>query len=587
MDFLVLVGVIVLFFWLNSLSKRLTVIESRLNINQTQVAQQPVQPFAQQNVQIVDDHKPVVLEAPSGLQKPVSSINANQWLTIIGVLALLFGMGFFLKYAIDQGWVSEWMRVGIGLLVGGLLIILGELWKNKYAKYAQYLSAGGVGLLYFSVYASFQYYNLIQESFAFVALIVVTLLGVFLASRYNSKGMAALALTGAYLAPLLILGYKNHQISYLLFLTLVNLGVLALLVKYSWFDLLFLALFGNTIIFGLWLLPGSTQALEAQSMMFLGFNFLVMLLTSLISFRKFHQRGELQPHVEDYVGIFTILSSIAVFIASIVVLDQNYHSYLSATSALFGVIVLLGYALVDRMGLEKLNHLISVNAALFLISACYWQFSGFSLSTYWLLLGLLGVGVGLGVGRKDLRTWGLVSIFCGTVQAFTFEYDLTNMTFLLNVKFINELITMLVLLGTGWVYAKYSTLPDELKVMNFMKVVVALLLWFAVSWELVIEFRGQDASNLGNLLISLWWIVYAMILTGISFIKGHGILRKTSIVLFVVAILKVFTYDILALQTGYKIVSFVTLGVLLLIVSFIYQKHKGAIQEFIKAEDQK
>jgi len=53
------------------------------------------------------------------------------WLTRIGMLAIAFGIVFFFKYAIDQGWVSEWMRIVFGFVVGGLFVWLGELWKEK------------------------------------------------------------------------------------------------------------------------------------------------------------------------------------------------------------------------------------------------------------------------------------------------------------------------------------------------------------------------------------------------------------------------------------------------------------------------
>lgn len=54
-------------------------------------------------------------------------------------------------------------------------------------------------------------------------------------------------------------------------------------------------------------------------------------------------------------------------------------------------------------------------------------------------------------------------------------------------------------------------------------------------------------------------------------------LRIAAIVLFGVAILKIFIYDLSFLDTVYRIVSFIGLGVILLSVSYLYQRYRGLI----------
>jgi uncharacterized membrane protein len=50
-----------------------------------------------------------------------------------------------------------------------------------------------------------------------------------------------------------------------------------------------------------------------------------------------------------------------------------------------------------------------------------------------------------------------------------------------------------------------------------------------------------------------------------------------SIVLFGFTILKIFIYDLSFLETLYRIFSFIGLGVILLAVSYLYQKYKDVI----------
>ena len=50
----------------------------------------------------------------------------------IGILILVLGISFFVKYAIDKDWINEPARVGIGILCGSLLMRLSVLllWRE-------------------------------------------------------------------------------------------------------------------------------------------------------------------------------------------------------------------------------------------------------------------------------------------------------------------------------------------------------------------------------------------------------------------------------------------------------------------------
>jgi uncharacterized membrane protein len=54
-------------------------------------------------------------------------------------------------------------------------------------------------------------------------------------------------------------------------------------------------------------------------------------------------------------------------------------------------------------------------------------------------------------------------------------------------------------------------------------------------------------------------------------------LRMIAMVLFGIAILKIFFYDLSFLETIYRIVSFIGLGIILLTVSYLYQRYRGVI----------
>lgn len=109
-------------------------------------------------------------------------------------------------------------------------------------------------------------------------------------------------------------------------------------------------------------------------------------------------------------------------------------------------------------------------------------------------------------------------------------------------------------------------------------------LWILVSSELLhwLDIFGvQDSYKLG---LSILWGIYALflIVLGIYLRKTH--LRIGAIVLFSLTLIKLFFYDLSELGTISKTVVFVSLGILLLIISFLYNKYKNLIFEEAETE---
>ncbi|MDQ2746933.1 MAG: DUF2339 domain-containing protein, partial [Acidobacteriota bacterium] len=104
-------------------------------------------------------------------------------------------------------------------------------------------------------------------------------------------------------------------------------------------------------------------------------------------------------------------------------------------------------------------------------------------------------------------------------------------------------------------------------------------LWWLVSSELInlMDIFGlNDSYKLG---LSILWGVYSLLLIGLGIIKKKKYLRIGAIALFAVTLIKLFFYDIADLDTISKTVIFLTLGILLLVISFLYNKYKDLIFE--------
>jgi uncharacterized membrane protein len=81
-----------------------------------------------------------------------------------------------------------------------------------------------------------------------------------------------------------------------------------------------------------------------------------------------------------------------------------------------------------------------------------------------------------------------------------------------------------------------------------------------------------DAALQQALAISGFLMLYGAVLLAIGFWRRSGFLRWQALALLVFTILKAFVYDMRNLSQGYRVVSLLGLGALLLAVSFAYQK---------------
>ncbi len=109
------------------------------------------------------------------------------------------------------------------------------------------------------------------------------------------------------------------------------------------------------------------------------------------------------------------------------------------------------------------------------------------------------------------------------------------------------------------------------------------LLW-VLSSELLHLLELSGLSNGYKLGLSILWGVYALFLIGMGIAKNKKHLRIGAIVLFAITLIKLFIYDISSLDTISKTIVFVLLGVLLLIISFLYNKYKHLITDDVKVE---
>ena len=96
---------------------------------------------------------------------------------------------------------------------------------------------------------------------------------------------------------------------------------------------------------------------------------------------------------------------------------------------------------------------------------------------------------------------------------------------------------------------------------------ITIIIWLEI-WDTNIVLNAK------KLWTSLAFILQAIIVLSFGFSAKIKLFRIMGLLLFGLSILKVFLYDLSNLETGYRIISFIVLGVIALLGAFLYNKYK-------------
>lgn len=148
-------------------------------------------------------------------------------LTIIGIFTLVLGIGYFVKYAIDKNWIGETARAGIGLCTGAGIILIGHFLRKNYTTFASIITGGGIAVLYFTATIAFREYHLFTQNTAFVITTLITAVSIILSYYYKSEVLIIFSLIGGFSAPLMISTGQSNYLFLFIYLSLLNIGMLA------------------------------------------------------------------------------------------------------------------------------------------------------------------------------------------------------------------------------------------------------------------------------------------------------------------------------------------------------------------------
>ena len=517
----------------------------------------------------------------------IESVIGRRWVGWIAITLILFATAFFLRYAFDNRWIGELGRVSIGIAFGiGMGLAGFRYHKRGWRTFSQILTAGGIVLLYLSIYAAFAYYHLVGQKTAFVFLVILIAETALLARTYNAPAIAIMSLVGGFLNPVLLQSDQDQYRSFFAYLVALDVGALALLKR--WRGLSSVAYFGTQLLFWLWC--NENYQIEKRTAV-LVFQTTVFLIFLVAHFGRNLIRRE--PVTNEDI-VLLLVNPFVFFATAYSLLEPTHDNWMGA----FAIGMALLYAsmaqvLRKRSSTSRRETLLLVAIAItFVTIAIPIQLNANWITLAWAIEGLTILWVSLETRSLRLRAQAFVSFglaFFKLILGDTPYGDRPEFIPIFNRYFLPSLCVIACFAGAAYLYqrAREKGLAESQIPRLILGLLAVIAFWFVISVETQTFFisRARAAGDpevaanqrwLGQMALSVIWALYAGALAAVGFIRRSAAIRWASLVLFALTIIKAMLVDVAELQQFYRIIVLFVLGVLLLLVAWAYHKTQEA-----------
>jgi uncharacterized membrane protein len=181
----------------------------------------------------------------------------------------------------------------------------------------------------------------------------------------------------------------------------------------------------------------------------------------------------------------------------------------------------------------------------------------------------------LPVAWSDFLALDAIGLLLTLREIVASEFGSTPHPAFANADFATALIGLATLAGSAYSLGRLSGNPmlERLRGLagaSFILFNLATIL--TVEREIGALWTRSEANLQRSLAISGFLMLYGAALLALGFVQRSAFTRWQALILLLFTIAKVFLYDMSGLSQGYRVASFLGLGVLLMAVSFAYQK---------------
>jgi len=427
-----------------------------------------------------------------------------------GILILVLGISFFVKFAIAKDWINEPARVGIGVLCGALVMGIAHKLKKNYAAFSSVLVAGAISIFYFTIAIAFHEYQLFSQTIAFVIMTVITVFSVLVSVSYNRQELAILSLIGGFAVPFMVSTGEGNYVILFSYIAILNTGILAIAYFKKWKIVSILAFVFTALLFVSWY----TRALYDDKLPHLGAllfaTVFYFIFSTTIVLSNIRNKGVFSMP-EYFIMVANTFFFFGVGMGIIHNWGIDFKGLFSLSLALYNVV----YAVIlyRKFGLDKNAIYLLIGLALtFLTLTIPLQFEGNQITLFWAAEAVLLFWLSQ-KSKIERFKWGAVIVQLLTIVSllmdwFNYNYPVESLKIVFNPLFIAGIFVSLSLFLTYWLLKKES---DDKKILIFSLpfyrtsvVVLAVIITYFTGF---LEINYQSYQLLANTASALSFLV--------------------------------------------------------------------------------
>jgi uncharacterized membrane protein len=511
----------------------------------------------------------------------------------MGGFAILLGVVFFLRSAVDSSWFNEEVRTLMGAF-GSLLLLAFGVWLHErrgHLEVARAAVAAAIPGLYATTVVATQTYDLISPLLGLEAAALIGVVGVFLAVRWSSMLVGSVGILGALAAPMMVgTAGEDGSIAFVAVALAAGVGVL-LWQRWNWLALGAFAVSAPQLIawvvenryVGLFGGPGEGGEPVLLVLAVLA-GFWVLYAAAAFGY-ELRSRGEEKLPVSSWLLLLS--SSILVVGAGCIVISDDSTSSLALNAWIFGFAgahLLLG-EIARRFGIHREVGSLLTGGGIGLASfGVANAFDGPTVVAAW---SALAAALAFLATRADdspspalsnaERLWLVALGFLTIAVAHVLAVEAPPTAIAEGVVNLGDsLVAIACCAGAALACNRFGRLiePRTATVVGFLSGAAFVYLGSVLIIDTIGVSDAGDPGQVGQAWMSAFWAATGLGAVVWGMVRRAPSVRLGGLALLAIAIAKVWTYDLSELEDMARAISFIGLGLLLLGGAFAYQRFK-------------
>lgn len=524
--------------YLESLENRISRIENVLNIDSSS---------ADENF-----HLPPII--PQNISEEADSLETQIgqfWFAKVGIVILALGIIFLMTFPYQN--LPSAIPSIVGFLLVGGLVSLSRYWKNTLPFLSQYIFGGGLLLLYFSTLRLHFFSpnpvigNMIVE---FILLLVISCTHLIISYKRESIYLSAIAITLISATALL----SNNSTAVFLLLTLLSAVTVFLKKKFGWTKFFTYATMLIYLAHFIWFIgnPIAGNKIELQSSPYINGFFLLLYMIIFAIGNLSYQRGE-----KESVGavVNTFLNSFLCFLLILIISLTKFRNLLALSEFITSIVFLvLSIVFYEKQKGKYATFLYSILGYTALSVAIVGNFPepDFFVWLCWQSLVVVSTAIWFRSKIIIVANFGMYIIIFFSYLILAGRIGLVALSFgvvaLISARILN------------W---QKHRLDLKTEVMRLSYLGAAFFIFPYALYHIV----PKDYVGLSWTVVALGYYIISVILKNKKY-------RWMALLTFLITVAYTLFVGTTNLDPSYRIISFMFLGIVLLVISIFYAKRK-------------